>query len=289
MRIVQLVAGPLNAYDSKSQRIDQMVLSRTHQVETWSLRENLLDDAAGRRLSPGTWRTGLDHAILHIYGAPPAWAAIPSVPIVVSEPFPAARLPWQKNRIHPTVISPIAETLIPEAVEDKFFVDPPEDGQQKTTFRIGSYGPGRAGVRRMCEQTLARLQRFRDDCQWDLLDRFPAPDEIRSYDAWVDPVCAENDFDGGIAEALVSGCRVIACRNPISVQRLGSGSAGYLIPPGDTNELAHALAGSLFRDEVATAQREAAQAIIAQYKPEVRARALERLYERLHNGRADGL
>lgn len=61
---------------------------------------------------------------------------------------------------------------------------------------------------------------------------------------------SENDLDGFVAEALVCGLSVVAARTPVNRERLAEGQAGFLVPPGDPNELTHAIVGALFKSEL---------------------------------------
>lgn len=78
----------------------------------------------------------------------------------------------------------------------------------------------------------------------------PSPDELVDLDLWVDPTVSENDLDGFVAEALVCGVPVVAARTPVNRERLSEGQAGFLVPPGDPNELTHAMVTALFKSEL---------------------------------------
>jgi glycosyltransferase involved in cell wall biosynthesis len=134
----------------------------------------------------------------------------------------------------------------------------------------------------MIEQTVARLQRFREDVDWHSFDSVPSPEELASVDLWVDPTTDELDFDGFGAEALAAGLPVVASRTPINVQRLEKGRTGFLVPPGDPNELAHSVLTALFKPEVSGAKIEASHQTISKFRPYQRLRALERIYEALN-------
>ena len=134
-------------------------------------------------------------------------------------------------------------------------------------------------INRLIQQTIPRLHRTRDDIEWLLLDRVPGPDDFAPFDAWVDPAIDANDFDGFVAEALVCGKVVVASRTPINVKRLEEGRNGLLVPPGDGNELTHAILAALFKPEVAQQKIEAAQQTISKFHPRQRLRVLVPLLE----------
>ena len=122
---------------------------------------------------------------------------------------------------------------------------------------------------------MARLHRTRDDIDWQLLD--DPPTDFSLFDAWIDPAIDENDFDGFVAEAQVTGKIVVAARTPINLQRLEKGRTGLLVPPGDANELTHAILAALFIPEVAQQKIEAAKQTISKFHPSRRLRALMQL------------
>ncbi|MEO8216251.1 MAG: hypothetical protein ABI718_04125 [Acidobacteriota bacterium] len=291
--MAQIINTPLSVYESKSQRIDRANLAESHEVATWTAAGDNLEDQSDNRLPLAVWRRQMlsqPADIVHFYGPPPHWAASLRIRSVASAAFPRPRLPWKKANAPTALLSPLGDHRIPEAVEQKFF-DLEETGAHRHTpppFRLGTFGPWRRDVRRMSEQTLARLSRFRDDCQWDILDHVPTPVELASYDAWIDPTSSEGDLDGLIAEALVIGCVVVACRNAINTQRLANAEAGFLVPPGDANEMTHVIASALFREET-TSRRQRARTLIDGYRPEVRGAALQNLYEGLLHGSTDEL
>ncbi|HEX7192842.1 MAG TPA: hypothetical protein VF381_14840, partial [Thermoanaerobaculia bacterium] len=115
---------------------------------------------------------------------------------------------------------------VPEAVEDRYFgtavILSREDGegppaqasgrsfaalrgsaapptQDDKKYRIGSFA--RPSVQAMIEQTMHRIDRFRDDVEWLLFSHVPEPEELAGLGAWVDPTVKEDDYDGFVAEA----------------------------------------------------------------------------------------
>ena len=169
---------------------------------------------------------------------------------------------------------PVSE--LPEAVELAYFnVDAGFGPQRRPEGRvqIGSYR--RKSIVPLVERTMHRLHRTRDDIEWLLLDG--PPTDFSPFDVWIDPAAHEDDLDGFVAEAQVSGKIVVATRTSINVKRLEKGRTGFLVPPGDPNELSHAILAALFKPEVSQQKIEAAKQTISKYHPRHRLRALQQL------------
>ncbi|HEX9500630.1 MAG TPA: glycosyltransferase [Thermoanaerobaculia bacterium] len=166
---------------------------------------------------------------------------------------------------------------LPEAVEERYFSPSVEAGAlaRLHTFTLGSFN--RRGVRKIIEVTMPRLHRTREDIEWLLFDEPPTPEDFAQLDAWIDPAIDDDDYDGFVAEALVAGKIVVASRTPINVKRLEKGRTGLLVPPGDANELTHAILAALFKPEVAQQKIEAARQTISKFHPRQRQRALTQL------------
>ena len=265
MRIAQIVLAGASEYERKCQRVDFAALSSRHEIVD------------------GSSAAAAD--VVHVYGPhelPRAHFTAMTTPYVASGRPKRARFAFRKVADPAAIVSPLAgaaETYLPEAVESAFF---DADRRDPEAIRnIGTFGPARAGVRNMVEQTMTRIHRFRDDVTWTLTDTPPTPETLRAFDLWVDPSTAEDDLDGFAAEALVAGKPVIASRTPVNFQRLEKGRTGWLVPPGDPNELVHAILSALFKPEVAERKIEAAQQTRAKFDPRQRLRILERLYETL--------
>jgi glycosyltransferase involved in cell wall biosynthesis len=163
---------------------------------------------------------------------------------------------------------------LPEAVEVGYFAA----GTDKSvcpTLTIGSFN--RRKVRATIERTIPRVHRTREDVEWLLLDEPPSPEDFAQFDAWIDPAIEDDDYDGFVAEALVARKIVVASRTPINVKRLEKGRTGFLVPPGDANELTHAILAALFKPEVAQQKIEAARQTISKFHPRQRLRALTQL------------
>ena len=174
---------------------------------------------------------------------------------------------------------------VQEAVEERYFdgsfaalrgsAAPP--AQDDRRYRIGSFA--RPSLKPLIEQTMHRIDRFRDDVEWRLFSHPPAPEEVAELGAWVDPAVGEDDYDGFVAEALVVGVNVVAAATPINELRLEKGRTGFLVPPNDPNEMTHAILTALFKPEVARARSDAARQTVGKFRAGQRIRALTRIYE----------
>jgi hypothetical protein len=165
---------------------------------------------------------------------------------------------------------------VPEAVEERYFAV--TRGQEPVAgFAIGSFS--RLSLMPFIEQTMHRIDRFRDDVEWRLFSHPPAPEEIAELGAWVDPAVKDDDYDGFVAEALVVGVNVVASATPINVLRLENGRTGFLVPPNDPNEMTHAILAALFKPEVARARSDAARQTVGKFRAGGRIRALTRIHE----------
>ena len=175
----------------------------------------------------------------------------------------------------PDITLNYANLDLPEAVEEAFFEGRTDKSVRATPRTLGSFN--RRKVRAMIERTIPRIHRTREDVEWLLLDEPPTLEDFAQFDAWVDPAIEDDDYDGFVAEALVAGKIVVASRTPINVKRLEKGRTGILVPPGDANELTHAILAALFKPEVAQQKIEAARQTISKFHPRQRLRALTQL------------
>jgi glycosyltransferase involved in cell wall biosynthesis len=186
-------------------------------------------------------------------------------------------------------LSPIAAVdpesqsqLLPEAVEDAYFGGGENPSPVARSEKIvGVFNAHRPGVRNMIEQTLARLQRTRNDVRFEIFAKPPTPDDLRGVDVWVDPATSDVDFDGYVAEAIAAGKALVASRTPINSLRVEHGRTAFLIPQRDANELTHAILTALFKSEVVRLKIEAARQTAGKFRPRQRLRVLERIYETL--------
>ena len=173
-----------------------------------------------------------------------------------------------------------ADLPLPEAVAEAFFIPLEHEPARPPIKRIATFE--RPSISRMVQQTIPRLGRTRDDIEWELFDHPPSAEDLARCEVWVDPAMDDRDLDGFTAEALVCGKAVVASRTAINVYRLDDGRAGLLVPPGDPNELTHAILAALFKPEVAQQKLEAARETISRFHPRHRLRALMLLLDNLH-------
>jgi Glycosyl transferases group 1 len=263
MLIAQILHPKASFYDRKSQALDAAALAAHHEVLTTSFEGA---SAAGA-------------AIAHVYG-PAGFSPPPrqfTIPYVASAEPQKPRFPWRKPIPPRAIVSPLDN--LPEAVDEVYFDRPAPIETERTPKVLGTFGRDRKGVLSMIELTLARIHRFREDVDWLLFDHPPAPDDLALVDAWVDPATSEDDYDGFVAEAVVSGKVVVASRVAINTKRLDKGMSGFLVPPSDPNELAHAILAALFKSEVALKKIEAARQTAGKFRARQRLRLLEKIYQ----------
>ena len=255
MRIVQIVLPGVSHYETKSQRADRAALSGQHEFVDDVQKADVAHVYAGMDLPRG------------------AFVGFP-VPYIASAPLAPARWAWRKPAAPRVVVTP--ENL-PEVVDDRYFAAP---ATPPGTNTIGSFA--RDSTRNHVEQTLHRIERFRDDVTWKLFTGPPTPEDLATVDVWVDPAVEEHDYDGFVAEALVVGLPVVAARTSVNLQRLEKGRTGFLVPPRDPNEMTHAILSALFKPEVAQDRIGAARQTIAKFRVRQRVRVLLQLYESLN-------
>ena len=276
MRIAQIILPGVSEYERKSQRIDHASLAAAHEVSIVTAEE--------------ARASGADVAHVYATGELPVapFVRFP-LPYIASADVRRSRWPFRRAVEPDYVVSPIIERVeqsryqpLSEAVEETYFsgVAPASGAGGRSGRRstlIGTFA--RASVQPIVEQTLARIERFRDDVTWHLFDRAPSPDDLASVAVWVDPAASDADFDGFVAEALVSGLPVVASRTKINAMRLEQGRTGFLVPPRDPNELAHAILAALFKPEVAGAKVNAARQTASKFRAKQRLRVLVHMYE----------
>lgn len=255
MRIAQIVLPGASHYERKSQRADRAALAGHHEV---------VDDVRNADLA---------HVYTSMELPPRDFVGFP-IPYLASAPMARSRWSWRKPVPPRMVVTP--ENL-PEVVEDEYFAA--AAASRPGTNTIGSFA--RDSTRNHVEQTLHRIERFRDDVTWRLFPAPPTPRDLAEVDVWVDPAVDENDFDGFVAEALVVGLPVVAARTAINAQRLEKGRTGLLVPPRDPNEMTHAILSALFKSEVAQGKIGAARQTNSKFRMRQRLRVLIRLYETL--------
>lgn len=287
VKVAQLLLGNASHYDRKCQLIDRETLASEAALVTFTAGDGAYEDDQGEKLSLGelTARLSRDVDLLHLYGPlgkeKAVLRALP-VPYVASEQLESGMFSWRAAIPRPAaVISPFRDLMVPEAVDKEFFdMRRPQRTGQETLF-LGTFASGRAGVTELCELTLVRLSRFREDLEWELFETPLSTEALTALNVWIDPAIDPSDYDGFVAEALVAGLPVVACRTPINRQRLEDGAAGYLVPPNDPNELAHAILAALFKPEVTEPRLDRARHSRDRFLPEVRAARLLETYQRV--------
>ena len=259
MIIAQVLLDGASQYERKSQRLDQAALSIDHDVRVGDVRSADL---------------------VHIY-APPDFE--PSILRDLTVPWVSNARPrlrrFRRKVLPDRVLTPLNESpdaFIPEAVEDCYFA-PATAGTRSGRAIIGSYA--RPSIQNVVASTASRIQRTREDVDWLLFDGPPTPDDLRGVDVWVDPATTEDDFDGFVAEALVSGAAVVASRTLLNTQRLERGRTGVLVPPRDANEWTHAILALLFKHELRQTKVSAARQTASKFRSRQRSSALTRLYQ----------
>ena len=256
-----------SAYERKSQRIDLALLTPEHEV--------LVVQAPGEVRGSGA-------QVAHVYGPPLLPAAKFqgfTIPYVANGAMPRRRFALRRPPEPAYIVTPVAETqheLLPEAVDEAYFECRVGSPAGRT---LGSFA--RPGVENIIQQTMARIDRFRDDVTWSLFDHAPTPEQLSEIDVWVDPAIRDDDFDGFTSEGLVAGCVVVASRTPINLQRTEKGRTALLVPPGDPNEATHAILTGLFKPEVAAAKVEGAKQTQSKFRPRQRLRVLTAIYGNL--------
>ncbi|HEX8254790.1 MAG TPA: glycosyltransferase [Thermoanaerobaculia bacterium] len=263
MRIAQIVLPGASPFERKLQRIDRAALSASHEVTVVSIEEVARSGAA----------------IAHVYASgelPPAAFTRMPIPYVASVPLPQSKWSLRKPVAPRALISPLGDEAVPEAVED-FWFESRRQPVARDVKIVGSFA--RYGIRSMIDKTLHRIGRFRSDVTWHLYENDPTPEDLAGVDAWVDPAASESDFSGFVAEAQVFGLPVIASRTAINAKRLENGRTGMLVPPGDANEMTHAILAALFKVEVAESRQLAAKQTASKYRSRQRLRILTRVYE----------
>jgi hypothetical protein len=280
MRVAQVLLSRLTLYDQKCQRLDARALASTHDViQIASVSD--FDPIPGRGLLRTLHASECD--VAHIYGGPlPA-----SMARQIAVPFVAATEVAARNRFFgrgrraaSRTIPPSGPGAIYEPVDDEF-LSPQTRRPPSGDWIVGSVGPHRTSVRQMLELTLTRIYRFREDVSWHLLDEAPGPADLAAVDIWVDPAADDGDADGFTAEALVAGLPVVASRTALNRFRTDEGRAALLVPPGDPNELTHAILTSLFKPETIAWRLAAAREIQSRFSPARRAETLSAVYREL--------
>lgn len=287
MIIGQLLLHDASRFERNACDLDRAELKGTFAVHRWLVNEQgKVIDEGGSLLSPASLGPALsskDCAVLHVYGQTLTGAPLSklAIPFVSSASPVTSRLPWRRDPRPAATISYTGDDPLPEAVARKYFAaSPPEPGG--AIHRIGTYLGKREGVRELCEDSYRRLERFREDVDWEVFEETPEPDAMSSVTVWVDPG-TEHDLDGMVAEALTMQMPVVAVRTPINSQRLEEGLSGFLVPR-DPNEITHAVLNALFKPEMTKPKQLHALARRDRFDPSHRTEKLVAIYRKVAGG-----
>lgn len=274
MKLAQIVASDLSPLEAREQRLDLSALQPLLPPLVVTV------DARGRSTDPPrrpleALLAESEATVAHLYGRSLLTRRLLgriAVPVVAQAAAPPSRVPWLRARQ-------------PDAVLDGASSAPAVPAEY---FQSGSANPGarRVGVlvrdeeaTRAVTATRQRIERFREDIRWSLFRAIPDPSDMRQLGAWIDPT--PDRGSGGLPEAMAAGVPVIAARTGFTVALLADGEAGFLIPPGDANELAHAILATLFKPELTAPKRRRAFELAELFRPERRAEMLLRIYREL--------
>jgi len=271
MRIIQVLETAALPFQKRLRELDAAALASKVGLS--------LVHASGTRLDPPTLDAERDRAIAHLYAAPGfspgLLRRLPSA--VVAETAPRRpRLPWLRGATPDVILGPPPDSLAPEAVSEAWFA---LSGKRTDRPAIGVFARSDA-VREMIAGIRARIERFRSDVRWTILQRFPEPADMENLAIWLDPTPTD-DHEGAIAEAMAAGRLVVATRTPANAQRLNDGEAGFLFPPADPNEAVHALLAALFKPEAGRPRLAATARHAERFRASARAERLLAIYEGL--------
>jgi hypothetical protein len=275
MRVVQLLVDPLPLSEARHQEIDHLLLGdsvvATERAEAAASVKAIVEKV--RTHAPDLVHVYGPHVLprrlLGVLALPYVSTGIPATPRF---PFTFASAPSPRERL--------TFDRVPEAVRQEQFDEVLPPRERKEPYVVGS--TGRAALPAVvAEGVYERIRRFRDDVEWRVYDGLPTPADLASVDVWVDPAVSEDDFDGGVAEALVSGVTVVATRTVVNVWRTDDGAAAFLCPPGDANVMTHAIAEALFKPEMYEEKLASALTIRDRFDPAERMPRLLAVYRRV--------
>ncbi|MGA7614263.1 MAG: hypothetical protein WBX15_03695 [Thermoanaerobaculia bacterium] len=285
MHIIQLQFSTATLFDMKIRSIDQHILSTDNRVEVWEASGDELHAPQGDPVPPSelarrSASEGWD--VVHVYGpvprTPSVLRGLRAPYVAPSDPAPSL-LPWRRTPLPAARVGASEFATVREAVAPRFFesVARSSGAPEGAPKRIGGF----AGPRPRKEAIAAvasRVIRFREDIEWRFFEEPPDPEDLDELDLWIDATPHEDDADGFTAEALVRRRVVVASRTPLNAWRLDGGRAGFLVPPDDPNEMAHAILGALFKSEISEPRRRVTAASRERFRPELRRDELLRLY-----------
>lgn len=274
MRLAQILLDDAAPRQRRLQALDRAALASRVDVVTIAAHGGLaaLRDAVA---SSGA-------EVAHVYGPPllPSFVMdAVAVPVVSSGPARRSLLPWRHTRQPDAILGATPETEVPEAVDPGYFEIAAR--AMPTSFRIGCTASRAA--RALAEGTKHRIERFRDDIRWMFFEGTPAPAEMSLLNVWVGAEEDDDAAESGVPEALAAGRGVVAVASPGNHERLEGGAAGFLVPPGDSNETAHAVLAALFKPELRDARIARGRQKAESWRPERRAERLVAIYDRLRS------
>lgn len=271
MRVVQIIDSTALPHQRRLRTVDAVALAEVADV--------VEVPAAGLRLELPDASQANGAIVAHLY-APPGFAPalLKRLPRpLVSESAPRRpRLPWSRIAPPEVVLGPAPDSAAPEAVSNSWFE---LRGRRTDRPAIGVFARSDS-VREAVAASRSRIERFRGDVRWTILQRFPEPEDLENLAVWLDPSPVD-DHEGGVNEALAAGRIVVASRTPANVARTASGEAGFLVPPGDPNETVHALLAALFKPEAVRPRMMAAEHLSERLRPAARAAKLMEIYRGL--------
>lgn len=202
------------------------------------------------------------------------------VPVLASGAARRSRLPWRRTKQPDAILGGPAEGREPEAIDPGYFAI--SAGGTPTSFRIGCHAVSR-GARALADGTKHRIDRFRDDIRWVYFRELPAPAEMGLLNVWVDAEAGGDGLENGVPQALAAGRAVVAAATPANREVLHGGDAGFLVPPEDPNETAHAVLAALFKPELRDPRIARGRQLAEAWRPERRAERLLEIYQRLRS------
>lgn len=274
MAVIHLAPADLGTRARQQAELDRDELKDQFEIEIWEYEGERVRIAGTSQFQQlRKLKSEKTAGLAHVYGSSPGERLIRELRIPwIGEANVAPRRLWRKAA-DPSIAREDYLRL-PESVERAYLRS---TSRRPSAPRIGSVNRGeRSDVMRLA---MERIARFRNDVEWVEHASVPAPEDLARLGAWIDPGV---DADGGSLEALVIGVPLIAARSAISMKRTLNGYAGWLVPAGDPNELAHAIVNTLFRPERVDPLVDAAVAIRDQLDPAVRASKLAAIYRRIH-------
>lgn len=277
MKLAQILLDDAPPRERRLQALDRASLAPRLEIVTIPL---------GPRRPAAALRDALASSqadLAHVYGPPllpsPLLSAI-EIPVVASAPVHRSPFPWRRTRQPDAILGASPSTRVPPAVDPAYFGI--SAGATPTSFRIGCNASSRA-ARALAVGTRHRIERFRDDIRWMFFPGPPAPMEMSLLNAWVDAEPEGAGDEGGVQEALAAARCVVASATAANRETLEGGAAGFLVPPDDPNETAHAILAALFKPELRDPRIDRGKQKAEAWRPERRAERLLEIYTRLRS------